>query len=369
MAKILLVEDDTNLSEIYQARMEAEGYTVVAASDGESALAVAAKERPDLIISDVMMPKISGFEMLDILRNTAGLQDTPVIMLTALGQADDRSRADQLGANKYLVKSQVTLEDIVNAAHNLLGDGDDSGSGAPLQAPASQQPSASQDDGTAASDDQAAVPAAAAPTGPREPTGPATPPPAAEPKSQPKPAPAPEPAVAEKPAEAEKVPPANYERRPVAPVGRPQTPPPVDRSQAAAPTPAPAAPASATSIDDKIVASTVDRLLQKTPQGTAPAAPAPAPVVNPAIPAPASAVSGDAATTDTPASEPASAGERAAKKVISPIERPGQPTLHELLAKEEALNPPAAALPNDSDEQTPPANDKKPPIDPNSIAL
>src|SRR4051812_36849818 len=107
MAKILLVEDDNNLREIYEARMLAEGYTVVTASDGEAALAVAAKEKPDLIISDVMMPKISGFEMLDILRNTEGLKTTKVIMLTALGQAEDKTRADSLGADKYLVKSQV----------------------------------------------------------------------------------------------------------------------------------------------------------------------------------------------------------------------------------------------------------------------
>ena len=122
MAKILLVEDDNNLSEIYQARMMAEGYTIVAAHDGEEALAVAAKEKPDLIISDVMMPKISGFEMLDILRNTQGLKDTKVIMLTALGQAEDKSRADALGADRYLVKSQVTLEDIVTAAQELLNN-------------------------------------------------------------------------------------------------------------------------------------------------------------------------------------------------------------------------------------------------------
>lgn len=122
MAKILLVEDDTNLSEIYEARMQAEGYVVVTAGDGEVALAVAAKEKPDLIISDVMMPKISGFEMLDILRNTEGLKTTPVIMLTALSQAEDKTRADALGANRYLVKSQVTLEDIVKTAQDLLGE-------------------------------------------------------------------------------------------------------------------------------------------------------------------------------------------------------------------------------------------------------
>ena len=122
MAKVLLVEDDNNLREIYEARLQAEGYDIVSAKDGEEALVVAKEEKPDLIISDVMMPKISGFEMLDILRNTAGLKETKVIMLTALGQAEDQSRADRLGADKYLVKSQVTLEDIVKVSHELLGD-------------------------------------------------------------------------------------------------------------------------------------------------------------------------------------------------------------------------------------------------------
>jgi CheY-like chemotaxis protein len=122
MSKVLLVEDDNNLREIYEARLAAEGYEIASAADGEEALVVAKREKPDLVISDVMMPKISGFEMLDILRNTDGLKDVQVIMLTALGQAEDKTRADQLGANKYLVKSQVTLEDIVKTAHQLLDD-------------------------------------------------------------------------------------------------------------------------------------------------------------------------------------------------------------------------------------------------------
>ncbi|MEO8105102.1 MAG: response regulator [Candidatus Saccharibacteria bacterium] len=120
MAKILLVEDDNNLREIYEARLQAEGYDIITAHDGEEALVVAKREKPDLIISDVMMPKISGFEMLDILRNTDGLKDVKIIMLTALGQSDDQQRADRLGANRYLVKSQVTLEDIVTVAQGLL---------------------------------------------------------------------------------------------------------------------------------------------------------------------------------------------------------------------------------------------------------
>lgn len=120
MAKILLVEDDNNLREIYEARLTAEGYQIIAAQNGEEALVLAKQHHPELVISDVMMPRISGYEMLDILRNTEELKDTKVIMLTALGQAEDKDRAGKLGADKYLVKSQVTLEDIVNSAKSLL---------------------------------------------------------------------------------------------------------------------------------------------------------------------------------------------------------------------------------------------------------
>src|ERR1700743_2203716 len=145
MAKLMLVEDDNNLREIYEARLQAEGYDIVSASDGEQALVVAKAERPDLVISDVMMPKISGFEMLDILRNTEGLKDVKVIMLTALGQNDDQQRADKLGADRYLVKSQVTLEDIVKVAQDLLGDA----TAAPATATAPTAPEASPAPGAA----------------------------------------------------------------------------------------------------------------------------------------------------------------------------------------------------------------------------
>ncbi len=122
MPKLMLVEDDNNLREIYEARLQAEGYEIVTAKDGEEALVLAKAEKPDLIISDVMMPKISGFEMLDILRNTEGLKQVKVVMLTALGQNDDQKLANRLGTDRYLAKSQVTLEDIVKVTHELLGD-------------------------------------------------------------------------------------------------------------------------------------------------------------------------------------------------------------------------------------------------------
>ncbi len=124
MTKIMLVEDDNSLREIYSIRLTAEGYAIVSAGDGEEALAVAVKERPDLIISDVMMPKISGFDMLDILRSTPETQNIKVIMMTALSSEDQRERGESLGADRYLVKSQVGIEDVVNAVHDVLGDRD-----------------------------------------------------------------------------------------------------------------------------------------------------------------------------------------------------------------------------------------------------
>lgn len=151
MTKILLVEDDKSLREIYGVRLLAEGYDIVSAGDGEEALAMAIKERPALIVSDVMMPKISGFDMLDILRSTTETRDVKVIMMTALSSEDQRQRGEALGADRYLVKSQVGIEDVVRTVHEVLGDApaaapvesapaaEPVAAGAPLAAPATQQ--------------------------------------------------------------------------------------------------------------------------------------------------------------------------------------------------------------------------------------
>lgn len=132
MTKILLVEDDKSLREIYGVRLLAEGYDIVSAGDGEEALAMAIKEKPGLIVSDVMMPKISGFDMLDILRSTTETKDIKVIMMTALSSEDQRLRGEQLGADRYLVKSQVGIEDVVRTVHEVLAD-------APVSQPSAQQ--------------------------------------------------------------------------------------------------------------------------------------------------------------------------------------------------------------------------------------
>lgn len=142
MSKVMIVEDDDSLREIYGIRLTAEGYAVVSARDGEEALAVAVRERPDLIVSDVMMPKISGFDMLDILRSTPETRNIKVIMMTALSSDDQRERGENLGADRYLVKSQVGIEDVVNVVHEVLGDRNPQGVINP--APAVAQPGSGQ---------------------------------------------------------------------------------------------------------------------------------------------------------------------------------------------------------------------------------
>ncbi|MFZ1458272.1 MAG: response regulator [Candidatus Saccharimonadales bacterium] len=119
--KILLVEDDTTLAQVYKSRLELEGFEVQHVANGELALSTAIEFRPDLIVLDAMMPKINGFDVLDILRNTPETMNVRVIMLTALSQPKDKARAEELGADDYLVKSQVVISDVVDRIKHHLG--------------------------------------------------------------------------------------------------------------------------------------------------------------------------------------------------------------------------------------------------------
>lgn len=133
--KILLVEDDDALANTYMTRLEAEGFDIKRVNNGEDALSTAIEYRPDLVILDVMMPKVSGFEVLDIIRNTPETANLKVMMLTALGQDGDKARATELGADDYLVKSQVVIADVIARIKFHLGmEGGDGGPQAPAAA-------------------------------------------------------------------------------------------------------------------------------------------------------------------------------------------------------------------------------------------
>ena len=179
--KVMVVEDDAALREIYSIRITAEGYEVVSAGDGEEALAMAVREKPNLILSDVMMPKISGFDMLDILRSTPETAGIKVVMMTALSSDDQRQRGERLGADRYLVKSQVGIEDVVNTIHEVLGDKQ-------VATPAPAAPAAPAAPPAPAPQPAPAAPAATPAPAPAAPAAPA-------PVPQPAPAPAPQPAA------------------------------------------------------------------------------------------------------------------------------------------------------------------------------
>jgi CheY-like chemotaxis protein len=214
MTKILLVEDDKSLREIYGVRLLAEGYDIISAGDGEQALAMAIKERPALIVSDVMMPKISGFDMLDILRSTTETKNIKVIMMTALSSEDQRQRGESLGADRYLVKSQVGIEDVVRTVHDVLGD-------APVNTPSPVQTFSS----TAAP-----APSPASRPAPVIPPRPIQAPPAPSFSPQPQPVAAPTPITPQPPLPRPQIPPASAATAP-----QPQTPEPPSLPQPTAP--------------------------------------------------------------------------------------------------------------------------------------
>jgi len=118
--RLLLVEDDDALANVYVTRLEGEGFEVRRVDNGEDALAAALNYKPDLVLLDVMMPKVSGFDVLDILRNTPETTNLKIIMLTALSQESDKERADNLGVDDYLVKSQVVIADVVERIKHHL---------------------------------------------------------------------------------------------------------------------------------------------------------------------------------------------------------------------------------------------------------
>lgn len=119
--KILLVEDDQALANVYESRLNIEGFETMWVQNGEEALSATVSFKPDLIVLDAMMPKISGFDVLDILRNTPETNNIHVVMLTALSQPKDKERAETLGVDDYLVKSQVVIGDVIERVRYHLG--------------------------------------------------------------------------------------------------------------------------------------------------------------------------------------------------------------------------------------------------------
>ena len=121
-AKVLLVEDDRFLRRAAEATLKKGGFAVTVAVDGEEALNVVGTLSPDIILLDLIMPKIQGFEVLRRLKEDPDTRDIPVVVLSNLGQDSDLERARAAGAAGYLVKSNLSLADLVTRVTSILSE-------------------------------------------------------------------------------------------------------------------------------------------------------------------------------------------------------------------------------------------------------
>jgi DNA-binding response OmpR family regulator len=119
--KILIVEDEEALLQTLQYKLSREGYEVVVARDGVQGLAVIKSNRPDVVLLDILMPKLDGFGVLETLNKEKVIPDLPVIIISNSGQPVEIDRALKLGARDYLVKAEFSPEEVVDKVHKVLG--------------------------------------------------------------------------------------------------------------------------------------------------------------------------------------------------------------------------------------------------------
>lgn len=119
-AKILLIEDDTFLVEMYTTKFELEGFSVISAEDGQKGLDMVKKENPNIILLDILMPKMDGFAVLDALKKDKETADIPVVLLTNLGQKEDVKKGFEKGAVGYLIKAHFMPSEVVEKIKKIL---------------------------------------------------------------------------------------------------------------------------------------------------------------------------------------------------------------------------------------------------------
>ena len=118
--KIMVIEDDRFLSSLIKARLEKDGFIVTQAFDGEEAIQALKEKKPNLIILDLIMPKVTGFEVLQMVSITPGFEKVPVVILSNLAQESDIEKARQLGAKEYFVKVKISIDDLIGKIKVLV---------------------------------------------------------------------------------------------------------------------------------------------------------------------------------------------------------------------------------------------------------
>lgn len=118
--KVLLVEDESMIVDMYKMRLEEEGFEVLVTDKGTEAFEIASKEKPNIILLDVILPEIDGFSVLQMIKDDSKTKNIPVMMLTNLGQESDKEKGSQLGAVEYFIKSQHTPADVLAAVKKIV---------------------------------------------------------------------------------------------------------------------------------------------------------------------------------------------------------------------------------------------------------
>lgn len=120
MKKILLIEDESALQKALRNYLETEGYEMISALDGQTGLEMTEKEKPDLILLDLILPKMNGFEVLKRLKENPLTKTIPVIVFTNLEELPNIDQALKMGIEAYLVKAEYTLEEVIEKIKQVL---------------------------------------------------------------------------------------------------------------------------------------------------------------------------------------------------------------------------------------------------------
>ncbi|MEK9150876.1 MAG: response regulator [Patescibacteria group bacterium] len=120
MEKILVVEDDQFLASLLKNRLQKEGFDVLLAKDGEEALNILESTQPELVLLDIILPKKSGFEVMEEVRENPKLEKLAVVIISNLGQPEDMVRGQQLGAIEYFIKAKTPLDELIKKIKEIV---------------------------------------------------------------------------------------------------------------------------------------------------------------------------------------------------------------------------------------------------------
>lgn len=118
--KVLIIEDDSYISDMYKIKFESENFETIVAEDGINGIKEIEKQKPDIVLLDIVMPKVDGFSVLKMIKKNEDSKDIPVVLLTNLGQKDNVERGFELGATSYIIKAHFTPSEVVKKVKEIL---------------------------------------------------------------------------------------------------------------------------------------------------------------------------------------------------------------------------------------------------------